>query len=39
MLTNEQLAVLKAAILADTTLAEWAATGRMAEEMTDGLTR
>lgn len=33
MLTNEQLATLKADILADATLAAWAATGRMAEEI------
>jgi hypothetical protein len=33
MLTNEQLATLKANILADATLAAWAATGRMAEEI------
>jgi len=33
MLTNEQLATLKVDILADATLTEWAATGRMAEEI------
>lgn len=37
MLTTEQLATLKAAILADMTLAQWAATGRMAEEIAHAL--
>lgn len=33
MLTPEQLALLKADILADAELSQWAATGRMAEEI------
>lgn len=33
MLTSQQLATLKANILADPVLAEWAATGRMAQEI------
>lgn len=33
MLTSEQLATLKADILADPVLSQWAATGRMAEEI------
>ena len=35
MLTQEQLAVLKADILADPVLSQWAATGRMAQEIAD----
>ena len=34
-LTQAQLLVLKNDILADPTLAEWAATGRMAQEIAD----
>lgn len=37
MLTNEQLAVLRADILADPVLSAWAATGRMAEEIAHAL--
>ena len=37
MLTTQQLQTLKDYILADTTLAEWAATGRMAQEIATAL--